>query len=278
MNPTAYLTPAECLFLLKPGQSTLRTLLKNTLIDLVLKRVLSFSESTNEEGEPVVLLARGERFTNYTPEPHEEVLLTPFSNYPEARLDLQEFSKLLYQTVGSESRYKYRYLRKSQRISRYFSDGFFNNLFLLNRLNEQGKKFSKNLEQELQEWEQKLQDKSLSKEELEALLEKVGSKIILIPNLDARYLQKIKASLPAKRRQQPTREADGTEEQYYEESYSWGLMEYVLLFEVFDWVGNEVSSGFDQFGSEFDAIESAESSWGGDLGDGGCSGCGGCGD
>ena len=103
----------------------------------------------------------------------------------------------------------------------------------------------------------------------------------MIPNLESKYLKKLKEGLqPAGKKLERDRNTIDSEE-YEESGYSWGLLEFILLFEVFDWFDDEISTGFDQFGSEFESVQETDSGWGGDFGgdggDSGCSGCGGCG-
>lgn len=261
MNLTKF-TPAETWVILHGKEALLRDILKFTLLDLLLKKVLVTEDVQRQpsERDPVMVykyLRAGQNFPGYRSKIHEDVFLDVYKKNPATSVLFRNLVKMGYEKSSSIKRYLYRVIT-SPDVESNFKLHFLARWFKVIRYSDKGNDLKLQLQKEVQELESSL-PKLVTTDKKKALeiLTSIGGNVFLLKGLDFEIAQLInKELLEEMARQQPNTE------------WSTGC-----------WVA------FDTYSTSFDSSCSSDSStdWGGDSGcsscsgDSGCSGCGGCG-
>ncbi|MEQ9287193.1 MAG: hypothetical protein RIG77_09810 [Cyclobacteriaceae bacterium] len=253
------LTPAETYLLKDNTNSTFKELLKLTLADLCLKKVLKIEdkEIQSHPSNPIRILKyvlTGKNYENYKPKAHELAFLSPFQKNPEIEILFNHIIRMAYENARSRKRYVYKSLLLSPELTEQFHKDFFTRLMGDIALNNIGKNTKAKVDQELTKLESEF-PRIIQNDKKNALeiLKKIGGNVFLLSGLNFDLLKEIDEEL--------AKEFERTRDDY---DYGCG--------------GCYTSYG-DNSDSFDGAFDTADSSGGGSGcgGDSGCSGCGGCG-
>lgn len=255
------LTPAETYLIKNSSDSTFKELLKLTLADLCLKKVLKIEdkEVQSHPSNPVRTLkymSTGQNFIGYKPRVHELVFLNPFQKSPEMEILFGQLIKIAYEKSGSRKRYVYGALLLNPGLTELFHKDFFTKLMGDIALNNHGKKTKEKVDLELVKLESDL-PKVIESDRKTALeiLQKIGGNVFLLAGLDSELLSQIDKEL--------AQELEGSRG-----DYGYGCAGGYTFY----------GDNSDSFDGAFDGADSSggASGCGGDSGCSGCSGCGGC--
>ncbi len=127
------LTPAETYFVLKDDDASQKNLLKMTLVDLILKKVLRPFEviieyNQNDVDTPKTYVAIAENFWTYKPVEHELIFLSPFISNNSIQILFSNMVKIGYQNSKSEKKL-YHAIRKSRNLDRCYQQNFYQLIF-----------------------------------------------------------------------------------------------------------------------------------------------------
>jgi hypothetical protein len=246
------LTPAQTLILTTHGKASLKDLLKYTLLDLLMKKVLVAEEEGDEESK-VHYLRRGENFLSYHAEAHEHPFLKLFEDDPDIVLTRDQLIKSVVAAAISRAAYVHRRLAASTKLNQAFKQSFFDRLFGIVVLSDAGKSLAEKVAKELNELEELLPDLLANDHRrLREILTQLHGNVFLIPGFEPESL----AALDEDFRKQLV--GGDTYVDYFPFIY-------------FDSYSSSFDDSFDAAGS------SGEGGCGGDSGCSGCGGCGGCG-
>jgi hypothetical protein len=269
MKLLAEITPTETLLLLDGSKTEFRDLLKYTLMDLCLKRVLEVKETTKEyrtsrsvRYRVIKYVVKGKQFDQYTPKAFELVYLVPFQKSPDLKVIFSKLVKVAYDSVKLEHQYRSLILQDSQ-IACLISKNLVQKLFFGFSLNKKGELARKEIVSLLKSVDNQIAKLLASdpKAALEILLT-LGGNLFLLKNIDFSLLRNIDQAL-----------LDATKmEGNYRFSHDSSWVFYDLAFNVFFENGVDF---FDSFDSFFDSA-GCSSHDSGCSSCGGCSGCGGC--
>jgi hypothetical protein len=250
------LTPAESLLLRKGDITPKSEMLKVTLLDLLLKKVLviTTTERQSNSRDPVRTLqyvSTGENFRSYQALPHEMAYLTDFEQSRDLRMSFKDCVKVAFQNSNSEKKMR-KTVRSTPALEGVFEDTWLGRLTGVFDYSERGFVKRLQLDKEIQHYEEKI-PKLLQTNREEAMeeLRKIGGNIFLLHHLGITMLKEI------------------------EEAF----LKHIP-------VQSESSGGgggcatFISYSNDFDSSCPSDSDSGGGCssGDGGCSsGCGGCG-
>ena len=243
------LTPTETYLVRDNSGSTFKELLKLTLADLCLKKVLKIEdkEVQSHPRSPVRVLKyvlTGKNFNNYKPKPHELAFLSPFQKNSEIEVLFNHTIKMAYENVKNRKRYVYKSILLNPELTERFHKDFFTKLIGGISLNNAGESAKIKVDQELRKLESELPQiiQNDKKRALE-ILNRIGGNVFLISGLDFELLREIDEELT----KALERGVD---------NYGYGC-------------GGCYTSYGDNSDSFDGAFDSADSS-------GGCGGCGGC--
>lgn len=261
------ISPAETLFLLNPGSSKFKDLMKYTFMDLLLKKVIELKEINSDSTDQTIGIntnvIAGRNFQYHKVKKHELIFLGPFLKSPTIQILFIHYIKMAYETSGGQSIYK-KSIKASSEIESFFKDSFVNKVFGLNKLTEEGKKLKLNLQDFLDKLDNQVLDLLVNDTEKSLeLLKPLNGNILLLKNLDFKHLKKVDKELI---RQQKLKHADS----YDSDDHYWLYFDYLEDNSLFDF--HEIIDSFD---TEFDSSDESSSD---SSCDSGCSSCGGCGD
>ncbi len=274
MKLLSKITPAETVLIQLGSNAELKTLIKYTFLDLLLKKVIKVVE-IGKKTHPMddirmyTYIELGKNFEKYTPKNHEAIFLNPFREDTSIQVLFNHFVKIIYDASGGKKSYR-ESVRSNKQMKSYFNQSFFVHLFRLTRLTDKGKKVKEEITTYLQEANNKINDLLHNdKEKALELLLNIGGNIFLLQNLDFELLKKIDEELLNQKRSLISDSyASGDDWYFYLDFFEDGTL-FDFDFEEGDSFDSHFDSTMDSFDTEFDA--SSCSSW-----DSGCSGCGGC--
>lgn len=254
------LTPAETYLIKSNSNSTFRELLKLTLADLCLKKVLRIEdrEFQSHPNNPIRVLkyvVAGKNFQSYQPKIHELAYLSPFQKNDEIEILFNHMIKIAYENAGNRNRYVFRALLKNYELTKKFQKDIFAQIFGNINLNNEGKEAKAKVDQILNTLETELPQiiQDNKKKALE-ILKRIGGNVFLISGLEFELLKKIDEEM--------ARELERSRDN---NTYGCGG--------CYTFYG-DYSGSFD---GAFDSTDSSgDSGCGGDSGCSGCGGCGGC--
>lgn len=178
------LSPAELLFLQQPNRLNGRKMMRLTLLDLIMKEVLSIENISTEASKPIYAISTGKYFEQYPPLVHEEPFLSPF-RMGEKRLELKLLVNLVLQRSGQYHGYQFKYVRKSPRMLDLFPEKFRNHFHIFPSTQE-AKELRRDLSQGLAQG-QIIVDHSLRFQQVQKLVQLpalLGSGLLLIESLE----------------------------------------------------------------------------------------------
>ena len=173
-------TPAENYLILENSDASLKQLLKLTMLDLLLKKVITTEIVLvkSDERSPERILTYVQscfNFQSYQPKSHEEIFLSPFHANPENKILFAHFVKMSYDESVSLSNFVYHLILNHSETSNLYETGkMFRNI----RLSDAGRRAKIQLEKDLNELMSSLNDTSV--------LTKVNGNLFLIDDLENR--------------------------------------------------------------------------------------------
>lgn len=261
METLEKLTPAETYLIRDNSDSTFKELLKLTLADLCLKKVLKIEdkEIQSHPSNPVRILKyvlKGKNFNTYSPKVHELAFLSPFQKNSEIEILFNHIIKMAYENARNRKRYVYKSILLNPEVTNQFHNDFLTRLMGDIALNNTGKSTKVKVDQELLKLESELPQiiQNDKKRALE-ILNRIGGNVFLLSGLNFELLREIDEEL-------------AKELERSRDDYGYGC------------AGCYTSYGdnSDSFDGAFDSADSSGGSGcSGDSGCSGCSGCGGCG-
>ncbi|MGL1888303.1 MAG: hypothetical protein OCD76_17440 [Reichenbachiella sp.] len=254
------LTPAETYLLHENSNCEFKNLLKYTLIDLLVKKVL-ISEDIEQQSHPrspvriMRYVSIGPKFKNYKPRPHELPFLKPFQKSEELQLLFKHLVKVSYENSGSKKSFVFDLLLKNETISESIKNDFFKRLFVNFSLTEKGVFQNSEITNTLMKLEDEL-PRLIEKDPKAAseLLNKINGNVFLLKSFDFELLKKVSEEFD--KEMNPTSSYDP----------SWGCSGCYVYFDTYS----------DSFDSDYSSV-GGDSGCSGGSGCSGCSGCGGCG-
>ncbi len=277
MKLLSKLTPAETILIRDCSDAQLKSLLKFTFMDLLLKKVIKIVEvdkqpHPRDEVRTYTYIEPGKNIKKYKPKNHELIFITSFLKEESIQILFKHFVKMIYDASGGKKSYR-ESIRSTKELKSYFNQSFFIYLFRLIRLTEEGKKVKQEIAGYLKEIDKDINDllENDQKQALELLIT-IGGNIFLLRNLNFDLLKKIDKELIKQQTAlyENSNYSDGDDYWYFygdffEDSY---------LFDD-DFEDNDSFDSFfydtiNSFDSEFDASSCSSC-------DSGCSSCGGCG-
>jgi hypothetical protein len=254
------LTPAETLIVKRGDSAPLNELLKYTLMDLLLKQVLTIEEVERQPSshDPIKIykyVTTGRVFNKYKLNPHEIVFISIFQRDPSVRILFRNLVKLSYQKAQSADNYYSYFITNSANLKGIFKSTIYQRIFGGFNYTDKGTQLKFEIEDEIKRLEEAFSFKRLSndKRELETL-RSIGGNIFLLNGLDFAISKEIDKELF---------EEISKSKRSDECSGCW--------------------TSFHGYSETFDSSCSSDTGHGesGDSGcsgsDSGCSGCGGCG-
>lgn len=250
------LTPAETLIVWKGNQTTMKDMLKHTLMDLLIKQILSIEEIERQPSkrDPIRIykyIGTGKNFSGYRCLPHELCFLSAYYKNSTIRILFRNFVKIGYENAHSELDF-YKTLRTSNELKDMFTVSLFQRIFTGGfNYTSIGSQLRIAIEDEIQNLETILLNQlNNDKEKALDILKKIGGNVFLLKGIEFDLIKEIdQAFLKELTQSKPS------------SGCSTGCF-----------------TTFDTFESDFDNSCSSDTGGSGCSGDGGCSsGCAGCG-
>lgn len=263
------ITTAEAYLLIACDDATFKNLLKNTLVDLLLKKVLrieeqNFQPDNNDPAQIISYIKAGENIKKYKAKAHEEIFLKTFVDNEELEIIFRHYVSMVYENAGSKRSY-IKGIRKNAAMRAYFSNGILTFLFGAVILTAQGAKVMDKINEELSELEKTLPKLAeTNPKKAKAIINEINANVLLLNSFDLDLIKKVDSQFKSviSNSSESSIHFDGVD---------------FILFDIY-------FNGFDtEFDTEFDSNEfSGDGSWGdsdgcSDSGCSSCSGCGGCG-
>lgn len=246
------LSPAETCLIQNQNNASFKQLLRLTMADLVLKRVIQVDvDSSNDTDTQYVSV--DQRFFSYTAKPHENIFLSAFKDDPEIEIRLDHYTKLVVQKAHNRRSFIFARLLQAPGFGSNVKQDLFNRLFCTISLTRKGQQLKTELRKVFSTLKKQLPELiENDKESALVVLDAIYGNVFMVDGLDHKLLEGIDEALEShliKRK----KSSDG----------SFGCAGYFGDYK-------DTSSSFDQ------AFDSATDSGGsGCSGASGCSGCGG---
>lgn len=251
------LSPAETHLIRATSDATFKDLLKYTLSDLLLKKVLNYEERIlqSDERSPervVPYISAGENFSGYHAYMHEVPFLKAFYDNPELDIMFRHVVKMGYEQAGSRRNYIFSHLLASPQVAGRVKGQIINRLFNWVQLTELGAATKRRIDESIEKLESELPELlEKSPEKALELLKKINGNVYLLRGLDFELLSQIDNEIT---------------EQMNRRGQDYSYFDSFIYFDSY-------SSSFD---SDFDSASGCGSGCSSGC-SGGCSGCGGCG-
>ncbi len=132
MNLLNIYSPAETLVVTQGDKATLRDLVKNTFLDLMLKKVIRTTDITRQPhpNDPEVsykYVVAGSNLFTYQALPHERIFLLPFLTESSVPILFRNYVKLMFEKAQSGYAYRHRVI-KSPNLADQYTQGFWQKL------------------------------------------------------------------------------------------------------------------------------------------------------
>jgi hypothetical protein len=261
METLKNLTPAETLLFRDHSKVILKDLLKFTLIDLIIKKVLIVEEESHQShprnpSRTISYIRTGPNYKTYTFKQHELVFANPFLGNTDIRILFRHLIKMGFENSKGLKGFVFSRMIESKQVQNQIESTWFHQLFVYVKLSAAGKRKSELVKKELKNLQNTLpkiikEDPDNGKE----IVSLLAGNVFLLEGFDYRLLTKIDSEIAEEIKKQK------------EHSGDYGCAGCYIYFDSY-------SSSFDSESASFD---SAGSGCGGHSGCSGCSGCGGCG-
>ncbi len=200
MNTLATLTPAETWFILEGQNARIRELMRVTLMDLLLKKVLkvtpvaSQAPRDNTEKTPLYF-GRGDTFFTYGAKPHEEIYLSHFRNPNTSPVLFKHLLKLTLPHVRHRWKYENLVLR-SATLHQCFSQSMMQLLFGGYRRTKQGDALHTRVSSEMNLVRQQLPG-LLHSDPTQAMeiIRVIGGNVFLVPGFEVDLMRRIEQAM-----------------------------------------------------------------------------------
>lgn len=196
------LTPAETLAILESGRPDVLNLLKFTLGDLFLRRVLAVEKAPARLDSGETILAayarRGLKFDQHQPRKHEMVFLVPFQRDPDLRVLLMHLAGIAFASVGQRHVYR-NVVMESIGVADYFESRWLGRM----RLSPAGKTVRSAIVSELSHLQASLEALLASDAaRAQQLLDSVGGNVLFLKNARPSIMTEIEAALDMEQEEQ----------------------------------------------------------------------------
>jgi hypothetical protein len=187
MRTIASFSPAESLLILKRKQTTVAQLLKVTLMDLLLKKVLIQNSKEGESSD--FTISRGPNFESYSNLPHEDVFLSAIRR--KGDISLRTLINMVSANAGFFNQYTKKFFEMERfrlcfqsGIVRFFAGRFQRSIY--------GEKVFRQLSQEVEDLEAMLPDlmQTHPAAALEVLKE-IGGNVFILKRVDFKLMTEI---------------------------------------------------------------------------------------
>jgi hypothetical protein len=273
------LTPAETKMLLTAPSINGKEMLRLTVCDLILKKVLTIVEVSkptrgvrNERIQKYVRI--GSQFQSYQQAPHEALVLDTFNRKEDIQILLVHFITSIAEGAKSNWNFYRKYILGTVFWKTYFKSGLFYKLFGFVQLNSKGKQAQSDLKSYIEELNSIIPDlEKNSPQELAKLYEKIGAHIFLSSNIDFESLKEIDDYLPEKKKK-----LISSSDFDLHDTSDFLLLSIMNTFfiEGFDKHYESNDTSWSPFNSDDFGWSDSDSTSTGCSGCSGCSGCGGC--
>lgn len=174
-------TPAENYLILENSKASLKELLKLTMLDLLLKKVIitEIVVVKSDERSPDRTLTYVKsciNFQSYQPKSHEEIFLSIFQADPDNKILFKHLVKMSYDEAESTRNFVYHLILNHSETSNLFEPG---KMFRIIRLNDAGRRAKIQIGKDLNELKSAVINDT-------AVLTKVNGNLFLINNLESR--------------------------------------------------------------------------------------------
>lgn len=244
------LKPAESLLILDTSNCPYKSLLKSTLLDLLLKKVLKTikikKKLASGKSSVATYIIPDQNFNSYKALPHEMIFLQPFKKKKNIRILFRHLVKTGIENSGGPKNYNKYFLMRTPQLRDKFKGGFIRNLLSLIALNGEGKRLQEGILKEAEYLERELPILVKSNEaKVKEIIQTIQGNIFILNTIDLGIFSTL-----------------GPE-----------------FADAFRFLNENYGKGNDGFYFFDDIFDSEVSDFGGDSGcsSDGCSGCGGCG-
>lgn len=260
MKTLSDFAPAQTLLLTEGKRVPLKDLLKVTMMDLLLKKVLKTMAIENDGNTETAFsnsyVVAGENFSNTQPLPHEKIFLSSFYKDQSTQMLFNTVVKVAYQRAESEKRYN-KLIRESDALQGCFISGL-GAVFSPFELSDAGRQIASALKDQLQTLSERLPNlMETDQEKALEVLKHIKGNVFLVKGIDFQRMAEIEKTVMA-------------------EAYSTQSSSNSFFGDPITWLALDLNSR--NFDSSCSGCSTASDSWdSGDSGDSGCSGCSGCG-
>ncbi len=271
METLKKLTPAETLVIRDTSKTSFKDMLKFTLLDLILKKVLVIKNSelpTNQEETDNQVgyknLGIGPAFDGYNPKYHELIYLYPFQKAPDLSVQFKHLVKMGWEGARNRNHYMFKHVLTSKDVNYSVKEGWFYRTFGYCKLTEEGYEQQNKINSELSKLESTLPSLiENNPEEVKALISQIHGNILLLKSFDFRLLRQL----------DPIFEDELMDRRDSRDIDDMAALWFLFLYDDFS---TSFDGEYDSYDNSGDWTGGGCSSDGGGDG-GGCSGCGGCG-
>jgi len=254
------LSPAEISLATKGAEADVKTMMKHTFFDLLLKKVLEIqiverASRSNKRIHSYAYIIVGSNFHQHSARLHEELFLHPYRKNARSKILIRHLVKIAREGVISESAYKLYMSKNSDQLTSWFNNGWFSRLIRSVRYTEAGLRGRETLNAELKVLVAELNHlKETDPAALATRLVMLHGTVFVLPNFNVQEFMSMDAEFSAAY-------TAATQKGGFGCSTMW------------DYYGHSDSS----FDSGYDSGTSSGCGTSGCSGGSGCSGCGGCG-
>ncbi len=279
MELLSTLTPAEAKMLITAPSINGKEMIRLTVCDLILKKVLTIVEvskpikgTQNERVQKYVRV--GSQFQSYQQAPHEALVLDIFNRKKDIQVLLVHFITSIAEEAKSNWNFYRKYILGTAFWKTHFKSGLFHKFIGLVRLNSKGKQAQRDLKSYIEELNSIIPElERNSPKELADLYDKIGAHIFLSSNIDLESLKEIEHHLPEKKKK-----LIPSSDSYLHDTSNFLLLSIMNAFfiEGFDEHYESNDTSWSPFNSDDFGWSDSDSTSTGCNGCSGCSGCRGC--
>jgi len=240
------LTPAETWMILKPTWSLREDLLKYTIIDLILKKVLLIKKELlirkyqRVKPKDYFFVKKGENFDSYSPQIHEQII-TRFFGRSDDRYLIKVLLYNLYNVTEKLDLIKKNLVSKVLKKKGIMPQFSIANMFSSYQLTTKGKQKQHEIKSLLTNADKQIHIWTRDSNSIKSMFNKLGTNFILLKNLNFEISKTIKKTI------------SDLDKQIFDDSYGWdSFLEYDMTLDL--------NLTFDDFSFDSDSDD-------GDIGD-----------